>query len=105
MGLLYTGKNLRLYSGDFRKDGTTQYQIRFVDDAGKRVTRRAPADVDPIEWAKEMDSIVAQSGKIVADAWHMNVLMTCKFRSRRSEPKLKSSSKKSLPALNALRPS
>jgi hypothetical protein len=31
MGLLYTGKNLRLYSGDFRKDGTTQYQIRFVD--------------------------------------------------------------------------
>ena len=68
MGLLYTGKNLRLYSGDFRKDGTTQYQIRFVDDAGKRVTRRAPADVDPFDWAKEMDSIVAQSGKIVADA-------------------------------------
>ena len=47
MGLLYTGKNLRLYSGDFRKDGTTQYQIRFVNDAGKRVTCRAPADVDP----------------------------------------------------------
>ena len=68
MGLLYTGKNLRLYSGDFRKDGTTQYQIRFVDDADKRVTRRAPADVDPLDWAKEMDSIVAQSGKIVADA-------------------------------------
>ena len=68
MGLLYTGKNLRLYSGDFRKDGTTHYQIRFVDDAGKRVTRRAPADVDPLDWAKEMDSIVAQSGKIVADA-------------------------------------
>lgn len=75
MGLVYTGKNLRLYSGDFRKDGTTQYQIRFVDDAGKRVTRRAPADVDPLDWAKEMDSIVAQSGKIVADARHMNVLM------------------------------
>ena len=75
MGLLYTGKNLRLYSGDFRKDGTTQYQIRFVDDAGKRVTRRAPADVDPLDWAKEMDSIVAQSGQILADARHMNVLM------------------------------
>ena len=75
MGLLYTGKNLRLYSRDFRKDGTTQYQIRFVDDAGKRVTRRAPADADPIDWAKEMDRIVAQSGKIVADARHMNVLM------------------------------
>lgn len=68
MGLLYTGKNLRLYSGDFRKDGTTQYQIRFVDDAGMRVTRRAPADVDPLDWAKEMYSIVALSGKIVADA-------------------------------------
>jgi hypothetical protein len=36
MSLIFQGKNLRMYAGDFRKDGTEQYQVRYKDKDGNR---------------------------------------------------------------------
>ncbi len=75
MSLIFQGKNLRMYAGDFRKDGTEQYQVRYKDKDGKRQTKRAPNDVDPMVWAKQLDGVLEQSKTLTIEERAMDEMM------------------------------
>ena len=75
MSLIFQGQNLRMYAGDFRKDGTEQYQVRYKDKNGKRQTKRAPNDVDPMVWAKQLDEVLEQSKTLSIEERAMDEMM------------------------------
>ncbi len=75
MGLEFTGKNLRLYSADLNKDGSKQYHIRYKNKDGKRVTKRAPNDVEPLGWAKQLDEVLEQSKTLSIEERAMDEMM------------------------------
>jgi hypothetical protein len=75
MGLEFTGKNLRLYSADLNKDGSAQYHIRYKNKDGKRVIKRAPNDVEPLGWAKQLDEVLEQSKTLSIEDRAMDEMM------------------------------
>ena len=71
MALVFTGKNLKLYSSE--ADG--QFQIRYWDSDGKRKRNRVPKDADPIAFAKKMDDILGQSKTLTVAERAMDEVM------------------------------
>ena len=71
MALVFTGKNLKLYSSE--ADG--QFQIRYWDSDGKRKRNRVPKDADPIAFAKKMDDILGQSKTLTVAERAMDEMM------------------------------